>query len=364
MSQASVELSFRKQTDALALLVENIQSAVLASSIWSSVDATHGLWALADASADAGFENAVKGATLTAVDTAIANMTIGNSAGLTSWFGLISNYATAVEALSGSNGLISLLRSRGFRAPMAFAVSMFEPRYSRKMDVGTSALHRDCVGAKGIFDATEQDHCLAFAIPIVAAVGSAGIAANATARLHKLGSVAGGTGTVFTWTASAGSLDSTRTIGSPILVNNAADSTIDSTLTCTRHDGTTQTFNVKYAAPGANKSALVGCVAVNSACGVGVAGYTDKIRLNTGLNAKFASSDWVLITEGVGDALKQEVCLLTSAATVDMVCSQALKHTYSNSAFVVPIYLNATTTAKASGAGGYDVYACPDRVLV
>jgi len=90
----------------------------------------------------------------------------------------------------------------------------------------------------------------------------------------------------------------------------------------------------------------------------------DRAKIQVAATANFAVGDWVLISEGAGASLVQEIGRIKASGVVTddyIELSEALKHDYTTSAWVMPVYIDAEQTAWASGTGAYDIYACPDR---
>lgn len=281
-------------------------------------------WQLADDAGDELYENTVKGADLTQMDTELQSVRFDAGYRRT-WFTLHENYFSAL-GYSSSPLLQAYLDAVGRnRIPYEANEALYEARSVR--------LSPQFVFPKGTLVADGED--------------------PSTSGMHKFGRFTA-TGT---WTAADGALSSYVVGAAVVAINLSASQTVGATFRCYCQDGEAYK-DIALSLTGASQytQTVLGAQAVASQAAAG----QDKVQVSS--TADFTVGDWVLLWES--DELQeiaQVKALLTSPTRLQF--ENNLLQTFSTSAYVWPLFTRAEYLSGGSGSGSVDLFARPDRII-
>ena len=281
-------------------------------------------WTKVDAAADETYENRVKGSDITALDTALANMSVFGTSALAKWFTLHNDYFNADLSLA-SPYIASYLATVGWRVPYEAAECLVDALGS------SNRLSAWRVFPKGIRPADEGD--------------------PTSSGMHKFGQ----------WT------EVTYAVTDGALVNSYApvlfiplDATVNPSspiATATLQDATTK--DIAFS-PSATQYAqgILGSQAIGAA---GAAAAQKDIPVAA--TAQFKAGEWVLIVKA--DYSVQEVAQIDSlVANTSLTMESNLINSFVENDLVLPMFTNVTRKS-----GGFDAdkdvafYAFPDRII-
>jgi hypothetical protein len=283
-------------------------------------------WVKVDAASDETYENRVKGSEITAMDTALADMSVFSAGALKAWFTLHNSYFQTDLGLA-SPFVDTYFGSQGWRVPYEFAQSWFEAtgaRISSKFVFGKGTLVADA-------------------------------ATPASAGMHKFIDGAD-VGTVETYLPTAG--NPATYFESPAMVTTGATNAPGGTghkLTLTLSDGATTRDVAFTPATYAYGQVVVGQATI-APCTVADA----TITLAT--TAQFAKGCDVLITTST--FANAEVVTIGTVTASTLIFTTAVKNSRPADSLVMPLCKNAIYKAGTLDTGmGYSVWAKPDRTI-
>lgn len=136
MSALTVEQNMRAQCDHLAAY-----RGALVGSISSRDE--NALWQLIDNSGDILYENRVKGASITTIDTDLSNIKFGQA--FSTWFSLHNQYYAADAGISGVNDLSTALQYYRWRVPEYFNAFHLDAFNGRSLPLANVAPNQDTI---------------------------------------------------------------------------------------------------------------------------------------------------------------------------------------------------------------------------
>jgi hypothetical protein len=322
----SVSLQIRKQVDRIAKGRHTMQAA------FSTGDE---FWTKVDAAADETYENRGKGATITALDDALATAGVWSVPALKAWFDLHSAYFGSDLALD-SPRFVSYLASVGWRVPYEASESLVDALGNG------SRLPFQWVFGKGTLVADEAD--------------------PAAAGMHRFGYWTG----TSTWTAVDGLLDATKIKAAPVVCISREADPGGSTpiLTPTLQDGTVIAAGVGFTASATQYGqVIIGKQAITGITTTTLANDT----VTCAATGQFKVGEWVLLMENAdGDtSLREPAQIKTLNANTSLVFESGLVNTFSNAGFILPMYCNVIRKSGTitTGTHNLDFYALPDRII-
>jgi len=275
-------------------------------------------WDRVDAAADETYENAVKGAEITALDTELAAGGVTCN-GYARWWTLHNLYAREL----GYSDLGAYLAVMGLRVPWEASEQSY--------DSGNGRLTATRVFPKGTLVANE--------------------AAPTNAGMHLLGTYLAGA-----IAAGDGALPTTVGPAALLAINLGAAATVGATFTCTNWvAATTKSIALSLSGAAQYTQTVLGEQALASGVSAG------DIGLPVSSTAAFTAGEYVLVWES--DSL-QEVCLVTTLGTgPTRLVVPAIQNAYTTSAKVWPLFRSVAYGSGASGSGSVALYARPDRII-
>ena len=299
-------------------------------------DQSDDFWTLADAANDETYENWCNGQEITDCDTALKTAAFGGTAAFAKWEQQQVNYITAAANAArpglGYASWNAYLTALLWRVPWAFAELIFDRRAQRLAAIS--------VGAEGIYSATIGD--------------------NSMTGLHDFGQFT--KASTDTWVPNQDDLDTSETIGAPILYNyesSQASTEITATITAKKVDGSTKDWVGVTCAGGADVQLIVGERALTGASNAG-----QKVIASTNAaTGDYVALDYALLYES--DTLQEIVQIASLSNGVSFTTVANLRHTYSDAAVLWPLYIGVSAVTAASGTSGkkFSLYARPDRTL-
>jgi hypothetical protein len=316
----SVESAIIGQIDRIAKIRQAAQAnATAGTDFWDRIDAA----------ADETYENRVKGANATALDTGLAN---GAGVGplLRDWINDHFRYFQTDLGLTASNPVEGYLDGySGKRVPFDFAEAL-----------------ADCMGA----------NCRPAAHHVFAK-GTLAAGDPAASGMHKWATITGTAGAP-TWADVVAAL-SPYVVGAPILLINeaAATSTTDLVLTAKRQDGTTVDLTVTLSGAGQWAQTKLGTGTVDAA---GAAAGQKVVPIKTS-TAQFKAGEYVLIWKS--DTV-QEVAQIDSVAAGSITLETNLLGTYAENDLVLPLFTGvAFKSGTVANGKVISIWAMPDRAI-
>lgn len=311
-----VALQIRKALDHIAKGKQTAQAAYLG---------TRNLRGALDDAADFVYEDRVAGADITAVDAALQAAECFSGASQSLWWKAHHTYFRTDLAKSDPY-FDNYLASVGMRMPWEAAQAHYEAFRSR---VGTHL-----VFPKGTLVAANAD--------------------PANSGMHLFGTWTGAS----TYAESAGALDATKIVGSPIVAisREASQGATSATVTVTLQDGTTKDI-VVAASDTQYAQVVVGAQAIT-----GVAGAV----FNCAATAQFKVGEYVLLYEGAEGAASQRESgkVKTIVTNTSVEFESAPVNTFSAAGFIRPMFTNVTRKSGTLTSGKHlDFYALPDRII-
>ncbi len=304
MALTAVETGIQGLADRLAYLRGAASEVALGGTdLWDRIDNTD----------DEAFENRMVGADLTAADTALEDLPLGQ---VTDLRPVIANLESYCRTDLGLAGFDAYLTAQGWRVPNRFASAYYEAtgvRLSAANVHPTADAGADCPGL-------------------------------------SLGTLLRGGALV------AGSTPSTTLYGPGVVIARvtaigSADWTV--TVTLDRDDDTTEA--VEQVVDGTGGGGAVGDIYVLGAEAVSVESVAGQADVSVAATAQFAAGQKVLLIEWTGSA-PNEVWTACEVAEIDSLTENTslamttnLLHTYSASAYVYPLWADVSA---ASGSGG------------
>lgn len=283
-------------------------------------------WTKVDAAADETYENRIKGTTITALDTALANGTFWSVAALKAWFTLHSSYFQNDLNLA-SPYFTSYLASKGWRVPYEAAEAYYEAMGSR--------LPAQWVFPKGTLVADESD--------------------PSASGMHKF----------FTW-ADASTIETVTVVDgalsncyAPVMITSdtASPGGASHSITATLQDATTK--DITYT-PDATQYGQI--ILGQAAIGVGGAAAAQKDVLIKTAVTQFKAGEYVLLATAELDAF--EVAQIDSIDTLTLTMESDLIATYDEDDLVIPLFTNAVYKAGTLDTDkSLTVWARPDRII-
>lgn len=323
----SVETSIKGQFDRIAA-GRQAQKAAFATG--------NDFWTKVDAAGDETYENRVKGTTMTALDTALANGTFWSVSALRAWFTLHQTYFQTDLALA-SPYFASYLASKGWRIPYEAGEAYYEAMVAR--------LGAQYVFPKGTKPA-ETTPLLLDATPI-------------GTGMHEFQSWID-TGGTEAYAIVDGPLTNCY---APVMINSLVASPTSAgtpTLTATLQDASTK--DIAFTPSATQYGYVVLGQQVMSNAGGAAAGQKDVILAAT---AQFKASEWVLLVKADLSVFElAQINTLTGTPTFTLTMKSNLLNTFAQNDFVWPMFTNAV---RKQGTIANDktlrIYARPDRVI-
>ena len=275
------------------------------------------LWTLVDDTDDEDFENRVVGSDLTAADTALEDVPLGEIQRLRT---IIAHLDTYCRTDVGVAGFDAYLTARRWRVPARFASLWYE----------ATGVRLTATNVHPTADAGTA--CPGLALGTLARGGAL------ASGLSEAGSDLYGPGPVVARVTAVGAADWTLTV------------------TCKREDASTE--DIEQVILGTNNAGAAGDTYVLGAEAVGSQAAAGQADVLVAATAQFAAEQKVLLIEWTGDA-PDEVWAQAEVATIDSVSENTsltlkanLLHTYSTAALVYPLFDYVTAATGSGGTAG------------
>jgi hypothetical protein len=322
----SAELAVRKITDKFAKIVQNWQGANSGGTSF---------WDIIDGAGDAVFENLVKGQNATNLDAAIVAARFGDVSQIGKLLGDMQSYFS--NPTTGENPGLgystdpwnTYFAAVGWRVPYEFAELYYAKNLSR--------LNTLRVFPKGTLVADEAD--------------------PASAGMHKFGRLTGTAGAP-TFASVDGALDTTKLVGSGVLITNVDDTPAPNTLVMRgTYAGGTTDITVALGGTAQHKQSILGQQAIT---GVSTA------VISMAATGAFKAGQYVLLYENAdGDTSLREIATILSVQTnTSITLSASPKATFTAAGFAIPLFSNVAFVSGTLGnTKKLDFWALPDRII-
>ena len=286
------------------------------------------VWSRTDAADDETFENQVNNAHATALDTAIADMDIGDLSAMTSWLNDVVAYCS--EDL-GYATIDAYLTAKKWRVDQRVA-TLIETALNQPGYMSTANVHG----------------------PADAGASAPGLALG---TFERSGSSVG----------SQQNIDTDEASPSIIRARVTALGTDDWTITATFVVDEGSTEQIEQVVSGTDNGGAVGDTydfGAEAVTGEAASGQAD---ISVAATDQFAEGMTVLVREYDGETLEQQEYAVIDSMTVDtsITVTSNLLHTYSTDAYVYPCFIGVSDATDSGGSAGDAVtfYPAPDREL-
>jgi len=303
-----VEASFQDQVDAIGALKVALRNAVSGRT---------SLWSMVDAAGNQPYEDLVKGATITAVDSLVDNTRIG-SLWLRDWFNLHNNYFQNVAGLTGVTDIITAITAYGWRAPQDFNRAYYDFRNS----YGTPA---------SFFPRADLN----------------------------LGSYAKTSG-VFT---DGSAIDSTQCgPGRIMAVATSVIGVANWTLTATlkKEDDTTSSLSATF-----TSGAGIGTEAIFGVQSLSANASAAQPTVSVASTAAFSTGQKVLIEDSTGGQEVKTILSIVANTSLTFTANLVTSYATASSATVTPLFTDVTAVSHSLGTNGdtANLRVKPDRTI-